>query len=163
MTQPAKKLTALVSELIDCNRNLVSLCKDKQSAILERDAEELETLTQQQEELSSEIQELNERRRDVSEDIIPDQDKPVSLETIVETMDSALGQQLDDLRTELKQVVRDVQRFSRENMRLLENQMTIFDRLFEELESEQSQETYDSDREKDQSGTGEAMLFNEAV
>jgi hypothetical protein len=35
--------------------------------------------------------------------------------------------------------------------------------LFEELESEQSQETYDSDREKDQSGTGEAMLFNEAV
>jgi flagellar biosynthesis/type III secretory pathway chaperone len=163
MSQPAKELTALVSKLVDKNRSLVDLCKKKQSAILERNAEGLEELTEKQEELSGQLQELNDRRRELSEDILPDHDKPVSLQAIVATMDSEYAQQLDDLRTELKQVVRDVQRFSRENMRLLENQMTIFDRLFEELESEQSQETYDSDREKDQSGTGEAMLFNEAV
>lgn len=162
-SQPTDELISLVDNLIDRNKTLLELCRNKQSAIFDREIEDIETLTEQQREASDRIEELNERRRELTREILPSAEQPVSLERVAESLEGNRGQNLDQKRITLKQIIRDIQRYSRENMRLLDNQMAIFNRLFEELEKEQTQETYDSDREKDESGTGEAMIFNEAV
>jgi flagellar biosynthesis/type III secretory pathway chaperone len=142
---------------------LLDLCKQKQDSIFEREIETLEELTVKQKDVCDQVEELNDRRRELCSEILPDSEEPISLETVVDSLESEAGKQLDARRLELKQVTRDIQRISRENMRLLEDRMLVFNRLFEELEEEQTQETYDRDSEKEKAAAGEAMIFDEAI
>lgn len=164
MTPPeVDSLNGILDQLLELNRNLVELCQAKQEAILDRDFEELEVLTEQQESVTNRLAELDDERQALAERIAPDREPPVSLDALISLVGDKNSGNLSEKGTELKNVVRDVQRFTRENMRLLDTRMAVVEDLFERLEEDQSQETYDSDREKDQSGTGEAMLFDEAI
>lgn len=164
MTRPeVDSLDGILDQLLGLNRELLEVCQAKQEAILDRNFEELELLTEQQESVAERLVELDEQREILARSIAPDRESPVSLDALISTVGESGAEELDEKRVELKNVVRDVQRFSRENVRLLNTRVAVFEDLFERLEEDQSQETYDSDREKDQSGTGEAMLFDEAI
>jgi flagellar biosynthesis/type III secretory pathway chaperone len=156
-------LESILDQLIKLNQGLLDVCQAKQEAILDREPDELEILTEQQEAVTDRLDELNEQRQGIVRELVPEQEPPISLRTVTDRLDSDDAKRIDEKRFELKNVIRDVQRFSRENYRLLENRMTLFSELFERLEEEQSQETYDQDRMKDRESTGEAMLFDEAI
>jgi flagellar biosynthesis/type III secretory pathway chaperone len=156
-------LESILDQLIKLNQGLLDVCQAKQEAILDREPDELEILTGQQEAVTDRLDELNEQRQGIVRELVPEQEPPISLRTVTDRLDSDDAKRIDEKRFELKNVIRDVQRFSRENYRLLENRMTLFSELFERLEEEQSQETYDQDRMKDRESTGEAMLFDEAI
>lgn len=164
MTQPeVDSLEGIVDELLDLNQELLDLCQQKQEAILDRDFEELEVLTDQQGSVSERLAELDEQRKALAGDLAPDREPPVSLDVLISLSEESDSEKLSEQRVKLKNVVRDVQRYSRENIRLIDTRMAVFEDLFDRLEEDQSQETYDRDREKDQRGTGEAMFFNEAI
>lgn len=164
MTRPeVDSLSGILDQLLELNENLLELCQAKQEAILDRNFEELEVLTEQQESVTNRLAELDDERKTLAEKIAPDREPSVSLDVLISLEENSSPEDLEQKQVELKNVVRDVQRFTRENMRLLDTRMAVVEDLFERLEEDQSQETYDSDREKDQSGTGEAMLFDEAI
>lgn len=156
-------LETILDQLLKLNRDLRDVCQAKQEAILDREPDELEILTEQQKAVADRLDELNEQRQEAVQTILPDREPPISLKTVADYVDSEIAKILDEKRFELKNVIRDVQRFSRENYRLLENRMSLFSELFERLEGENAQETYGEDRKKDQESTGEAMIFDEAI
>lgn len=161
--QDPNKLRSIVDQLIELNRELLELAKTKQDAIFEDDIERLEECTKRQGDITGQIEELNTKRKHISENHLPDSEPPISLTTIAESLDGPESNQLAKKCVELKDILRDVQRFARENQRLLENRMSMFEELFERLGDDKSNETYDSETKKDSGTTGEAMIFDEAI
>lgn len=164
-TSPRIELANVFDEFIEAYETLKDVTEKKQDAIFDRDIDALETLTEKQAVLTKQLQSINEKKNTLAEKYLDDhqQVEELSLRKLQETLSESQDGHLSEKRIQLKDVIRDVQRYSRENQRLLETRMDFFEELFEELSQDNSTETYDSNKEKDTTSTDEAVIFDEAI
>lgn len=164
-TTPRLELSKVFDDFIETYESLRSVSKNKQEALLDRDMEELESLTEEQSVLVQQLEAIEERKQELAKQHLENGASVdgLTLSRLQEAVSAPQDEMLSEKRLRLKQLIRDVQRFTRENQRLLETRMDFFEELFEELSKGQSGETYDSDSTKDAATADEAVIFDEAI
>ncbi|MFB6347498.1 MAG: flagellar protein FlgN [bacterium] len=166
MAQTARiKLSKLYDEFIGAYESLKNITERKQDAIFDRDFDELESLTEKQQALTEQLETIDEKKSRYAENYLetPGQLEDVTLETLKDAAGVDKQDDLSEKHRHLKQLIRDVQRYSRENQRLLETRQDFFEKLFNEFKDGQPGETYDKNKKKDESGADEAVIFDEAI
>lgn len=151
---------------LDLHRDLLEIVRAKQDAIQDRDTDRIESLTEREEALSSQLKELTTKQtsqiQGIADQIGLDTEQP----TIADIRDEAgksVADTLSGLRTEIKQVVRDVQTVTKENMFLLENRIRVYDRFFETIQGDSDNDTYDNNMKKDSKQANPALVINESI
>lgn len=164
-TTPRIKLSKVFDEFISAYESLRDVTEEKQDAIFDRDFDKLEELTEKQAALAEQLDTINDRKLKLAERHLDEAETVdgLTLRKLQEKLSTPQDEVLSEKRVELKQLIRDVQRYTTENKRLLESRMDLFEELFQELSQDETSETYDSDSEKDATNADEAVIFDEAI
>lgn len=163
-TSPRIKLSKVFDEFLTAYESLRDVTEKKQDAIFDRDFDRLEELTEKQAALAEQLETINERKLELAErNLSQDQLDNLTLRKLQAELSTPQDEMLSEKRVELKQLIRDVQRYSKENKRLLESRTDLFENLFQELSQDKSNETYGSNKEKDTTNADEAVIFDEAI
>jgi len=164
--QTAKRLVAVFEDMKATYETLLEFITEKQEIILDRDITALEELTEKEQSVVDQLEQLDRDRDTLLEELNP-QSAPydqVPLERILENVPEPVNERLRTLRNQLKRVVRDVQRINRENMILLENRVSVYDDLFEMITGDDKDgQTYGPDTQTRDQSTSPARLVDEAI
>jgi hypothetical protein len=148
--ESGKKLFSNLLDLKEEYEKLRSTVQEKQTAIIDRDLDKIQDFTRQEQVLSAQLRELGARQRELWLEICGCDDEELEnmeLDELLENMEEQTRQRYVQKRTELKFVLRDIQRINSENMELLKNRLSdldsLFNTVFEELGADEGDGTYD--------------------
>jgi flagellar biosynthesis/type III secretory pathway chaperone len=160
------QLVKRLEDTLEEYRSLLELLEDKQEILLDRDVDRLEEITEKEQQFVDELQRLESDRGELWDELLPedvDRDE-ASIDRVLSHVSESIGEQLRDIRVELKKVVRDVRRINDENTLLLENRISVFDEIFEMITGDQDDNTtYGPDTETEQQSTQTPRLVDEAI
>lgn len=165
-TTPARKILSILEDLTDQYRALIDRIKEKNRALVDRDVQRLSELNDEQQVLVEQIQQLNGDRTAFWERVLsehPGSRRTLSTEELVEAVPGLPRREFETHRNQLKQVLREVQRHTRENMVLLENRLSVFDNLFTALSGEEKPQTYDRARQSDAPRSGSSVMIDREI
>jgi len=163
---PQEKLIDLLDVFHEHYSELLELLQEKQDVLLDRKIDRLAEITETEEVYLEQLKSLENDRKRLFAEILPS-DEPqseVPLDELLQYFPESLHSSLQDIRGDLKSVVRDVQRLNEENMFLLENRLSVYDRIFNMITGRnKDNKTYGRDRQAREANTNQARLVDEAI
>ncbi len=163
---PGRRILNLLDEIRDHYGSLLDRIKDKNQAVIDRDVKRLSELNDEQQALVEQIQQLNRDRAEFWERALSDHPgdrRTLPVDELVEAVPGLTQTEFEKRKSLLKQVLRDVQRHTQENMVLLENRLSVFENLFTALSGEGKPRTYDRGQNPDHSRTGSSVMIDREI
>ena len=161
-----KKLIDLLGVVYEQYCELHEILEEKQDVLLDRDIDRLNDITETEEAYLEQLKRLEDDRKRLFAEILPSDESrsEVPIDELLEYVPESLHPDLEEIRIELKSVVRDVQRLNEENMLLLKNRLSVYDRIFNMIKGkDQDNKTYGRDRQAQEAETSQARLVDEAI
>ncbi len=139
---------------------------EKRDAVIERDIDRLEELTEETACLSNEIRELHSRRKQLWQNLTETEDY-LSIDDILPCFQPETATKLKTRAASLRLKLENIQKISEEITESLTGRLnihnSIFNSLFKSIDNQEEGRTYDGRGQQEKSGQKPSVVIDEAV